>query len=59
MMGYSGEYQVAPSYPGSVRRRCPDISKMKKLGYNPKLKFDEALPPSIAWYTKHAKERPR
>ena len=36
-MGFKGEYEDAPTYPGSVARRCPDISKAKKdLGYEPK-----------------------
>jgi len=57
-LGREIKLKPGPLTPGSTLRRCPDISKMKKLGYNPKLKFDEALPPSVAWYTKHAEERP-
>jgi nucleoside-diphosphate-sugar epimerase len=47
-----------PLTKGSAARRCPDISKIKKLGYQPKFNFKEALAPSIDWYTKHANERP-
>lgn len=50
--------QSGPLTEGSVARRCPDISKIKKLGYQPKFSFEEALSPSIDWYTKHANERP-
>lgn len=48
---YSGKYINAPTYPGSVNRRCPDISKAKKiLGYAPKIKWQDALIPAIKWY---------
>ena len=36
LMGFKGEYADAATYPGSVARRCPDISKATKdLGYDP------------------------
>lgn len=35
---------------GSTRRRCPDISKMKKIGYNPKVNLDLGLEKTIGWY---------
>lgn len=51
MMGYSGEYQKAPTYPGSVSRRCPDISKAKRvLGYNPKVDWKIGLESTVEWY---------
>lgn len=51
MMGYSGEYQEAPTYPGSVSRRCPDISKAKRvLGYNPKIDWKDGLEATVEWY---------
>jgi len=57
-LGREIEIQPGPLTPGSVARRCPDISKIRRLGYNPKLTFDKALPPVIDWYIKHADERP-
>ena len=50
--------EPGPLTQGSAACRCPDISKIKKLGYQPKYNFEEALGPSIDWYIKHAKERP-
>ena len=58
VLGREIEIQSGPITPGSVIRRCPDISKIRLLGYNPKLSFDEALCPAINWYTQHADERP-
>jgi len=46
-----GEYVNAPTYPGSVARRCPDISKAtKELGYEPKVGWKEGLKKTIDWY---------
>lgn len=51
MMGYSGEYVEAPTYPGSVSRRCPDISKAKRLlGYNPQTDWKVGLANTVEWY---------
>jgi nucleoside-diphosphate-sugar epimerase len=51
MMEYSGEYIEAPTYPGSVSRRCPDISKAKKLlGFDPKMDWKEGLQSTVKWY---------
>ena len=52
LMGYDGEYVAAPTYPGSVSRRCPDISKSKKfLDYRPKVSWLDGLKKSVTWYT--------
>ena len=51
MMGFAGEYVEAPTYPGSVSRRCPDISKAKSLlGYNPKVDWRDGLAATVDWY---------
>ena len=47
-----------PLKKGSAARRCPDISKIRKLGYSPKFTFDEAISPVMNWYVKYANERP-
>jgi nucleoside-diphosphate-sugar epimerase len=39
---------------GSTRRRCPDISKLKKLGYSPKIKLKDGIKEVIKWYTNQA-----
>ena len=35
---------------GETSRRCPDIAKIKKLGFAPKISFDEGLGKTIGWY---------
>ena len=36
---------------GSVLRRKPNIKKISKLGYKPKIKLLEGLKKTISWYT--------
>lgn len=51
LFNYDGKYQNAPTYPGSVKRRCPDISKSKtELNYEPKTSLIEGLKKTVLWY---------
>ena len=45
-----------PSAPaaGGTPRRCPDISKLSRLGYAPRVSLDTGLPKTVAWYREHA-----
>lgn len=38
---------------GGTMRRCPDITKMKKIGYQPKISIDIGLEKSVDWYLKN------
>jgi nucleoside-diphosphate-sugar epimerase len=50
-MGYTGSYENAPTYPGSVSRRCPDITKAKaELDYLPKISLEEWVRQTVLWY---------
>ena len=50
-MGYNGKYVTASTYPGSVYRRCPDLSKSRKdLGYSPKVSWERGLEKTVSWY---------
>lgn len=40
--------------PGGTPRRCPDISKLARLGYKPRVLLDAGLPPTLDWYWTHA-----
>jgi len=44
-----------PRHPGSTLRRCPDISKLKSLGYKPKVKLKEGIKIITDWYLKNTK----
>lgn len=43
---------IAPGPPaaGATLRRCPNIAKMRALGYEPRLPLAEGLPPVVEWY---------
>ena len=45
-----------PSAPaaGGTPRRCPDISKLRRLGYAPRVPLDVGLAKTVAWYREHA-----
>lgn len=54
LMGYQGAYENAPTYPGSVSRRCPDISKAHtQLGYQPKVGWKEGVQQTMDWYNQY------
>jgi nucleoside-diphosphate-sugar epimerase len=51
IMGYAGPYEDAPTYPGSVSRRCPDITKARtELAYKPDISLEAGLEKTISWY---------
>lgn len=39
-----------PEALGGTMRRCPDIGKLQRLGFEPRYRFDEGLPPTVEWY---------
>ncbi len=56
LMGFSGEYVDAPTYPGSVSRRCPDITKARRqLGFEPRVHWKEGLQKTVKWYVDYIK----
>lgn len=54
---YEGEYEIAPTYPGSVSRRCPDLTKAKRMfGFNPSIDWKDALKNTLDWYVNYYAE---
>jgi len=47
---------VVPGKPaeGGTKRRCPDITKLKKIGYDPKTPFSNGLIITANWYDKNS-----
>lgn len=51
LLDFDGIYENAPTYPGSVARRCPDITKAKAhLNFSPKIGWQEGLQETVNWY---------
>ena len=44
---------------GGTPRRCPDISKLERLGYRPKISLAEGLPALARWYQANISARPQ
>ncbi|MBI4698023.1 MAG: SDR family NAD(P)-dependent oxidoreductase [Nitrospirae bacterium] len=42
---------------GGTKRRCPDISRLKKLGYSPRVPFSRGLKITASWYDDHDDEQ--
>ena len=58
---FSRTIQVVPGplAEGGCLRRCPDISKIAALGYQPKTSLREGLPTLADWYVENAALTPR
>lgn len=53
ILGLSFCIQPSNNLQGSTTRRCPDISKMKKLGYAPSVNIYDGIEVTAQWYKKH------
>jgi nucleoside-diphosphate-sugar epimerase len=53
------ELVKGPLAAGGTPRRCPDISKLEKLGYTPRVPLDDGLKVTLDWYWKNAALAPR
>jgi nucleoside-diphosphate-sugar epimerase len=47
-----------PEAAGGTLRRCPDISKLRALGYEPKISIKKGLPILAKWYDEMADNAP-
>jgi nucleoside-diphosphate-sugar epimerase len=48
-----------PPAAGGTPRRCPDVSKLVRLGYKPVVPLDEGLKPTLDWYWRNADLAPK
>ncbi|MEK6943355.1 MAG: NAD-dependent epimerase/dehydratase family protein [Nanoarchaeota archaeon] len=55
---FGKDVEIMPSdvLKGSTPRRCPDIVKLKKMGYKPKISFDNGLARTVKWYNDNAEK---
>lgn len=54
--------RVSPSLDapkGGTPRRCPDITKLSKLGFRPKVSFSEGVDRLCEWYARHGHLAPK
>jgi nucleoside-diphosphate-sugar epimerase len=57
--GREVETIAGPPAVGGAARRCPDISKLARLGYNPRVSLDDGLKPTLEWYWRNADPAPK
>lgn len=55
VMGRSIEVQPGKLQPGGTLRRCPNITKLRGLGFEPKVSLEEGLRRTLAWYKENPK----
>ncbi len=53
-MGIDIALVPGPEAPGGTLRRCPDISKLRSLGFEPHFSLADGLKPTVEWYLQHA-----
>jgi nucleoside-diphosphate-sugar epimerase len=58
VLGRDVEIVPGPTPAGSTRRRCPDIAKLRGLGFHPAVSLDDGLASTVRWYDEHADQRP-
>jgi len=46
------------AFAGETRRRCPDIAKIKALGWSPRISLSQGLPGVVAWYRSNRHLKP-
>lgn len=44
---------------GGAQRRCPDISKLRKLGYTPEVSLNDGVNRTVQWYDQNAHLAPK
>lgn len=57
-MGRDAEVIAGAEPPGATPRRCPDITRLRGLGFAPKVGLDAGLKPMIDWYLANRNLRP-
>jgi nucleoside-diphosphate-sugar epimerase len=59
LAGREIELLTGPLQAGGTPRRCPDISKLAKLGYKPRVPLDQGLKTTLDWYWHNAELAPK
>lgn len=57
-MGRDAEVIAGAEPPGATPRRCPDITRLRGLGFAPKVGLDAGLKPMVDWYLANRNLRP-
>ena len=50
LMNFVPRYKYISIAKGGTKFRCPNINKLKKIGYKKKINLSEGLKKTISWY---------
>lgn len=57
---FGREAEIVPSEAprGETNRRCPDITKLRGLGFSPRVAFAQGIDGAVRWYSENADQAP-
>lgn len=58
IFGCKADLQPGAGPEGGTDRRCPDISRLRTLGYAPRVRLADGLPDVVRWYAENAAQAP-
>lgn len=58
VFGCTAKLRPSEAPAGSTDRRCPDITRLRTLGYAPKISLADGLPAVVRWYAENAAQAP-
>ncbi|MEM0988002.1 MAG: NAD-dependent epimerase/dehydratase family protein [Pseudomonadota bacterium] len=58
VVGHDLRLQAGPPAAGATSRRCPDIGKMRALGYDPQVGLEDGLRRTAKWYAANRTRQP-
>ena len=57
-LGREPQIRAGTEPAGATQRRCPDIAKLRALGFTPRISLDAGLPSIVDWYVANRDMRP-
>ncbi|MBE0644934.1 MAG: GDP-L-fucose synthase [Bacteroidetes bacterium] len=54
VVGFEGELRFNPEYPDGTPRKLMDVSRLKGLGWEPRISLEEGIRQTYDWYCKRA-----
>lgn len=58
VIGRDAVIKPGPARRGATPRRCPDIARLRALGYSPAVSLHAGLEPTVRWYDAHMEDAP-
>jgi dTDP-glucose 4,6-dehydratase/UDP-glucose 4-epimerase len=58
-LGVEIELRPGDAPEGGTSRRCPDITKLRRLGFQPSSSLSAGLPPTVDWYAENRMLQPQ